>query len=75
MARRRRRSPRRKRGNLMLHRTRNLGVIGTRGGGLIAWTKGAFNKLKNAVQRIKILISQDGDILVTEDGITLSPEH
>lgn len=75
MARRRRRSPRRKRGNLMLHRTRNLGVVGTRGGGLIAWTKGAFNKLKNAVQRIKILISQDGDILVTEDDITLSPER
>ena len=75
MARRRRRSPRRKRGNLMLHRTRNLGVISTRGGGLIAWTKGAFNKLKNAVQRIKILISQDGDILVTEDDITLSPER
>ena len=75
MARRRRRSPRRKRGNLMLHRTRNLGVIGTRGGGLLAWTKGAFSKLKNAVQRIKILISQDGDILVTEDDITLSPER
>jgi hypothetical protein len=75
MARRRRRSPRRKRGNLMLHRTRNLGVVGTRGGGLIAWTKGAFNKLKNAVQRIKILISQDGDILLTEDDITLSPER
>ena len=75
MARRRRRSPRRKRGNLMLHRTRNLGVVGTRGGGLIAWTKGAFSKLRNAMQRIKILISQDGDILVTEDGITLSPEH
>jgi len=75
MARRRRRSPRRKRGNLMLHRTRNLGVVGTRGGGLLAWTKGAFNKLKNAVQRIKILISQDGDILVTEDDITLSPER
>ena len=75
MARRRRRSPRRKRGNLMLHRTRNLGVVGTRGGGLIAWTKGAFNKLKNVVQRIKILIAQDGDILVTEDDITLSPER
>ena len=75
MARRRRRSPRRKRGNLMLHRTRNLGVVGTRGGGLIAWTKGAFNKLKNAVQKIKILIAQDGDILVTEDDITLSPER
>ena len=75
MARRRRRSPRRKRGNLMLHRTRNLGVVGTRGGGLIAWTKGAFNKLKNAVQRIKILIAQVGDILVTEDDITLSPER
>jgi len=59
----------------MLHRTRNLGVVGTRGGGLIAWTKGAFNKLKSAVQRVKILIAQDGDILVTEDGITLSPER
>ena len=75
MARRRRRSPRRKRGNLMLHRTRNFGVVGTRGGGLIAWTKGAFNKLRSAMQRIKILISQDGDILVTEDDITLSPER
>ena len=75
MARRRRRSLRRRKPNLMLHRTRNLGVVGTRGGGLIAWTKGAFNKLKNAVQRIKILISQDGDILVTEDDITLSPER
>jgi adenine specific DNA methylase Mod len=59
----------------MLHRTRNLGVVGTRGGGLLAWTKGAISKLKNAVQRIKILISQDGDILVTEDDITLSPER
>jgi len=75
MARRRRRSPRRKRGNLMLHRTRNLGVVGTRGGGLIAWTKGSFNKLRSALQRIKILIAQDGDILVTEDDITLSPER
>ncbi len=75
MARRRRRSLRRRKPNLMLHRTRNLGVVGTRGGGLIAWTKGAFNKLKSAVQRIKILISQDGDILVTEDDITLSPER
>ncbi len=75
MARRRRRSPRRKRGNLMLHRTRNLGVVGTRGGGLLAWTKGAFSKLRDAVKRIKILISQDGDILVTEDDITLSPER
>ena len=61
--------------NLMLMRTRNLGVVGTRGAGVIAWTKGAYNKLRNAMQRIKILISQDGDILVTEDGITLSPEH
>ena len=59
----------------MLHRTRNLGVVGTRGGGLIAWTKGAFNKLSSAVQRIKILIAQDGEILVTEDDITLSPER
>ena len=59
----------------MLHRTRNLGVVGTRGGGLIAWTKGAFSKLKSAVRRIKILIAQDGDILVTEDDITLSPER
>ena len=59
----------------MLHLTRNLGVVCTRGGGLIAWTKGAFNKLKSVVQRIKILIAQDGDILVTEDDITLSPER
>jgi hypothetical protein len=42
MARRRRRSPRRRRGNLMLHRTRNLGVVGTRGAGVIAHTMGPY---------------------------------
>ena len=40
VARRRRRSLRRRKPNLMLHRTRNLGVVGTRGAGVIAWTKG-----------------------------------
>ena len=42
MARKRRRSLRRKKPNLMLHRTRNLGVVGTRGAGLIAHTKGPY---------------------------------
>ena len=42
MARKRRRSPRRKRSNLMLHRTRNLGVVGTRGAGVIAHTMGPY---------------------------------
>ena len=42
MARRRRRSLRRKKPNLMLHRTRNLGVVGTRGAGVIAHTMGPY---------------------------------
>ena len=42
MARKRRRSLRRKKPNLMLHRTRNLGVVGTRGAGVIAHTMGPY---------------------------------
>ena len=72
MARRRRRSPRRKRGNLMLHRTRNLGVVGTRGGGLLAWTKGAFNKLKDPTDNpyLHLLFSEQEEVLLMEDGAT-----
>lgn len=60
----------------MLHRTRNLGVVGTRGAGVIAWTKGAYTNLKNAVIRLKLMITQGGDQIVMEDGTTnVSPER
>ena len=60
----------------MLHRTRNLGVVGTRGAGVIAWTKGAYTNLKNAVIRFKLMITQSGDQIVMEDGTTnVSPER
>ena len=76
MARRRRRSLRRRKPNLMLHRTRNLGVVGTRGAGVIAWTKGAYSNLKNAVIRIKLMITQGGEQIMMEDGTTnVSPER
>ena len=78
MARKRRRSLRRKKPNLMLHRTRNLGVIGTRGAGIIAFTKGAYAKLKDAVNnlKLKLMITNDGDMIVMEDGETyISPER
>ena len=78
MARKRRRSLRRKKPNLMLHRTRNLGVIGPRGAGIIAFTKGAYAKLKDAVNslKLKLMITNDGDMIVMEDGETyISPER
>ena len=78
MARKRRRSLRRKKPNLMLHRTRNLGVIGTRGAGIIAFTKGAYAKLKDVVNnlKLKLMITNDGDMIVMEDGETyISPER
>ncbi len=76
MARKRRRSLRRKKPNLMLHRTRNLGVIGTRGAGVIAWTKGAYSKLNDAVTKLKLMITQDEAFIVMEDGLTnISPER
>ena len=72
MARRRRRSLRRKRGNLMLHRTRNLGVVGTRGGGLIAWTKGAFAGSNDPTNKpyLHLLVSEQDEVLLMEDGST-----
>ena len=76
MARKRRRSLRRKKPNLMLHRTRNLGVIGTRGAGIIAFAKGAYARLKDAVIRLKLMTTNDGDMIVMEDGETyISPER
>jgi len=44
VARRRRRARfgRKTKHNLMLHRTRNLGVVGTRGAGVIAHTMGPY---------------------------------
>ena len=48
--------------NLMLMRTRNLGVVGTRGAGVIAHTKGPFISLGGASPDL------DFDHLVTEHG-------
>ena len=61
----------------MLHRTRNLGVVGTRGAGVIAWTKGAYSNLKDVVViKIKLMITQVGDQIVMEDGTTnIAPER
>lgn len=60
----------------MLHRTRNLGVVGTRGAGVIAWTKGAYSNLKDVVIRIKLMITQGGDQIMMEDGTTnIAPER
>jgi len=59
----------------MLHRTRNLGVIGTRGAGVIAWTKGAYARIQDVIDRVKLLVSQDGDALITEDDILMAPER
>ena len=62
----------------MLHRTRNLGVVGTRGAGIIAFTKGAYARLKDAVNKLKLklMITNDGDMIVMEDGDTyISPER
>ena len=62
----------------MLHRTRNLGVIGTRGAGIIAFTKGAYARLKDVVNnlKLKLMITNDGDMIVMEDGDTyISPER
>ena len=59
----------------MLHRTRNLGVIGTRGAGVIAWTKGAYARIQDVIDRVKLLVSQDGEALITEDDILLAPER
>ena len=72
MARKRRRSLRRKKPNLMLHRTRNLGVVGTRGAGLIAFTKGAFTKLKDPTNNpyLHLLFSEQGEVMLMEDGGT-----
>ena len=76
MARKRRRSLRRKKPNLMLHRTRNLGVVGTRGAGIIAFAQGAYARLKDAVIRLKLMTTNDGDMIVMEDGETyISPER
>jgi len=59
----------------MLHRTRNLGVIGTRGAGVIAWTKGAYARIQDVIERVKLLLSEDGEALITEDDILLAPER
>jgi len=59
----------------MLHRTRNLGVIGTRGAGVIAWTKGAYARIQDVIERVRLLISEDGDSLITEDDILMAPER
>lgn len=72
MPRRRRRSLRRRKPNLMLHRTRNLGVVGTRGAGVIAWTKGAFAGSNDPTNNpyLHLLLSEQDETLLMEDGNT-----
>ena len=73
MARKRRRSLRRKKPNLMLHRTRNLGVIGTRGAGMIAHTKGPYISIGGAAPGLDFdhLVTEHGHLsMVTEDHTT-----
>ena len=55
----------------MLHRTRNLGVVGTRGAGVIAWTKGPYgDKDSTSKPYVHLLFSEQGDVLLMEDGNT-----
>ena len=56
----------------MLHRTRNLGVVGTRGAGVIAWTKGAFAGSKDPTNNpyLHLLFSEQDEVLLMEDGST-----
>ena len=57
--------------NLMLMRTRNLGVVGTRGAGVIAWTKGAYvNQDGTNKPYLHLLFSEQSEVLLMEDGST-----
>ena len=75
MARRRRRGGGRKRAkfgrktkhNLMLHRTRNLGVVGTRGAGVIAHTMGPYYPRVDD-EDIFALLTEDGTPIKNQTG-------
>jgi len=70
VARRRRRAKfgRKTKKNLMLHRTRNLGVVGTRGAGVIAHTKGPFISMDGGI------VIDPTESLLTESGYALVNE-
>ena len=52
----------------MLHRTRNLGVVGTRGAGVIAHTKGAHYSLPSEEQDIFAILTESGQPMKNEMG-------
>ncbi len=74
MARRRRSGGGRKRAkfgrktkhNLMLHRTRNLGVVGTRGAGVIAHTMGPYYPREEA--ELFYILTEAGEPMLNEAG-------
>lgn len=74
MARKRRRSPRRKKSNLMLHRTRNLGVIGTRGAGVIAHTVGPFISDSEIIDMIVLKTESNQPIVNESRSAQMIPE-
>ena len=69
MARRRRRARfgRKTKRNLMLMRTRNLGVVGTRGAGVIAHTMGPYYPRVDDVD-IFALLTEDGRPIKNQMG-------
>ena len=74
MARKRRRSLRRKKPNLMLHRTRNLGVIGTRGAGVIAHTVGPFISGSEIIDMIVLKTESNQPIVNESRSAQMIPE-
>ena len=53
----------------MLMRTRNLGVIGTRGAGVVAWTKGPYGDKDNTNKPyLHLLFSEQSEVLLMEDS-------
>ena len=66
MARRRRRARfgRKTKNNLMLMRTRNLGIVGTRGAGVIAHTMGPYIGEKETLG----LLDELGNGIINEDA-------
>ena len=69
MARRRRRARfgRKTKNNLMLMRTRNLGIVGTRGAGVIAHTMGPYYPRVDDVD-IFALLTEDGTPMKNQTG-------
>ena len=53
----------------MLHRTRNLGVVGTRGAGVIAHTKGPYYSASSPVEEdIFAVLTEAGQPMKNEVG-------